>query len=137
MLRPIPRPDPVMIAHLPCNNLKSATLFLQTKLLGYADPAIDGDHHTIHIRASPRCKVNRNARHIRRRTNSPKRTLGFDLRLKILEQPFGHLTLKRPGRYRVDCDALPPELNREHASQMMHGRFARRISVVLNTRNFD
>src|SRR5207302_4727408 len=103
--------------------------------LRYADPAVYWDHNTVDVSSGFRSEIDRNAGHIRRSADAAQRTLPLDLSLKVLEQPLRHLAFKRTGSDCVHRDALRSKLHRKHSRQMMDGRLARRVGVVLDAWN--
>src|SRR6266567_5373224 len=99
----------------------------------YADSAIDRDYHAVHICAGSRREIDGDPRHVRRRTDAPEWALCFNLFLKGLQQPPGHLAFERPGSDGIDADAARTELHGEHSCQMVDCGFAWSVGVVFNS----
>lgn len=85
------------------------------------------------INISPRAtrKIHHNARDILRHTQSPHRVgLANLLRTaRQLQQPVGHLAREEARADGVDGDVSRAQLDSEVATQMDHGRLARRVAI--------
>ena len=94
---------------------------------------IHWDDRCIHVRAGTGTNVDRESGDVFRLTNPVQQTVARQFVPELLENPCGHLTLKKTGSDRVDGDVTRPKFHRKMTRQMMDRRFAGCISIGANS----